>query len=234
MSTRFPPARFPIAKQDKSNAEPKADNALWRIPQWFPQLDGVLAEQLRLYHSELLKFNVRLNLVSRSTEREADEIHFADCILAGLALSKVKLDKPVYDLGSGNGLPGLVMALMRPDSQFLLVESDSRKCEFLKHMIAVLNIRNCRVLNVRLETLKSSEMSLAMSRGFANISKTLLAVNKCFTKGGRFYHLKGSNWGTEIAAIPTQIISLWSPELVSEYSLPDTQARRSVVCTTKD
>jgi 16S rRNA (guanine527-N7)-methyltransferase len=89
-------------------------------------------------------------------------------------------------------------------------------------------------MNVRLETLKASEMSLAVSRGFANISKSLLAVNKCFTKGGRFYHMKGSNWSTEIAEIPTQIISLWSPELVGEYTLPDTQARRGVVCTTKN
>jgi len=228
-----PPARFPATKSDNKDDGAKGDNALWRIPAWFPDLDGALVGQLQLYHSELLKFNVRLNLVSRNTERDADEIHFADCILATQLLEKVKLDQPVYDLGSGNGLPGLVMALMRPNSQFILVESDSRKCEFLKHMVAVLKISNCQIMNVRLETLKASEMSLAVSRGFANVSKSLLAVNKCFTKGGRFYHLKGSNWSTEIAEIPSQLISLWSPQLLGEYNLPDTQARRAVVCTTK-
>jgi 16S rRNA (guanine527-N7)-methyltransferase len=234
LTSQPPSSRSSTKKQDTETGVSGGNNALWRVPEWFPKLDAPLKEQLGLYHSELLKFNIRLNLVSRNTEREADEIHFADCILAGLALAKVKFDKPVYDLGSGNGFPGLVLALMRPEASFLLVESDSRKCEFLKHVIAVLKIRNCEVLNVRLETLKGTQMSLAVSRGFANISKSLLAVNKLFVKGGQFYHLKGSNWGREIAEIPTQIISLWSPELVEEYSLPDTQARRSVVCTTRN
>ena len=206
---------------------------MWRIPQWFPDLDKALVERLATYHSELLKFNIRLNLVSRNTERDSDEIHFADCILAGKALQNAKFDRPVYDLGSGNGLPGLVLALMRRDAQFILVESDSRKCEFLKHMVSILQMPNCQIMNVRLETLKASEMSIAVSRGFANISKSLLAVNKCFSKGGKFYHMKGSNWGTEIAEIPTQIISLWKPELIAEYNLPDTQARRAIVCTEK-
>ncbi len=234
MSSRFPPVRFPAPKSDKKPEPPKGDNALWRIPEWFPNLEPTLLEQLHTYHRELLKFNVRLNLVSRNTEREADEIHFADCILAGQVMADVKLNKPVYDLGSGNGLPGLVLALMRPKSEFRLVESDSRKCEFLKHMIMVLKISNCAVMNVRLETLMKSDMEIAVSRGFANISKSLLAVNKGCTKGGRVYHMKGSNWSTEIGEIPTQIISLWSPELVGEYTLPDTQARRGVVCTTKN
>ncbi len=122
---------------------------------------------------------------------------------------------------------------MRPEAEFLLLESDSRKCEFLKHIVAALKLQNCKVMNVRLESLGASEISVAISRGFANISKSLLAVNKSFRSGGRFYHMKGSNWSTEVGEIPTQIVALWAPELVGEYNFPDTQVRRAVVCTTK-
>lgn len=217
-------------------SSPKNDesvNALWRIPVWFPDLDPVLLAQLKLYHSELIKFNAKLNLISRNTERDADEVHFADCILAARSMADVALDKPVYDIGSGNGLPGLVMALMRPQTQFFLLDSDSRKCEFLKHMIQVLKLSNCQVMNMRVESLGVGEVQFAVSRGFASISKSLLAVNRIFPRGSKFFHLKGNSWSTEIVEIPTQVISLWAPELVGEYSLPDSQARRAVVRTTK-
>jgi 16S rRNA (guanine527-N7)-methyltransferase len=125
------------------------------------------------------------------------------------------------------------MALRAPDRQFFLVESDSRKCEFVKHMIHVLKLQNVTVMNMRLESLKAEEIKNGISRGFASISKTLLLLNRSFPKGGKFFHLKGANWSSEIAEIPSQLISVWSPELVGEYSLPATQARRAVVCTTK-
>lgn len=220
------PAKKPAAPVNES------DNALWRIPEWFKTMDPKFAEVMKTYHRELMKFNGKLNLISRNTEREADETHFADSLLASELLLKMNLGKKVYDIGSGNGLPGLILAVCKPDVEFALVESDARKCEFLKHMIHVLGLKNCQVMNVRLETL--SGMDVAVSRGFANLSKALLASNRLFNKGGRFYHLKGNNWSREIADIPSQLIAHWKPELVGEYSLPVSQVRRAVVCTTKN
>ncbi len=234
MSSKFSTPRFPPTAAEKKPEAPKGDNALWRVPEWFPDLNPSVIQKMQIYHSELLKFNSKLNLISRNTERDADEAHFADCILATKLMAKVNLNKPVYDFGAGNGFPGIILSILIPNVEFRMVESDSRKCEFLKHMVAALELKNAQVLNVRVETLLSSEMEIAVSRGFASISKALLATNKGFQKGGRLYHLKGSNWSSEIAEIPTQLISLWSPELIGEYTLPDTQARRVVVCTTKN
>lgn len=230
MSNRFPPTRFPPPKEG-AKVEPDADNALWRIDTWFPDLSTTLREQLRLYHAELLKFNAKLNLISRNTERDADEVHFADSVMSVQILMKAGIEGTVYDLGSGNGLPGVVLAMMAPQLEVILVEGDSRKCEFLKHIVHVLQLPNCKIMNVRLETLKEVQMASAISRGFASISKAVLAVNRAFTKGGMLYHLKGSTWSTEIADFPSQLISVWTPQLVGEYSLPDSQARRAVICT---
>lgn len=209
------------------------ENALWRVGTWYPDIPATTLTRLQVYHAELLKFNARLNLVSRNTERDADEVHFADSILAARSLSHAQFSVPLYDLGSGNGFPGLVFSLLRSEVEVILVEADARKCEFLKHVIHVAESKNCKVMNVRIEALKMTDMQAAISRGFASVSKTLLSVNKIFAKGGRCYHMKGSNWGTEIAELPSQLISLWKPELLSEYVLPDSQARRAIVCTVK-
>lgn len=224
---KFPPRSPP--------PPPKKDdgNALWRVPQWFGSLPPVMLEALRKYHAELLKFNVKVNLISRNTERDADEVHFADCILAFEALKKVDLGKQVYDIGSGNGLPGLVFAILDPTREYVLVEGDSRKAEFLKHIVHLLELKNVQIMNVRFETVQALSIQTGISRGFASISKTCLMSNKIFPVGGRFYHLKGTNWSTEIAEIPSQLISVWAPELVGEYSLPVSQARRAIVSTTK-
>lgn len=240
MSARFPSSKAPFTSAEKkppaaavtgTSADP--NNALWRMPEWFPDLDPQVHELLKMFHGELIKFNLRLNLVSRTTEREADEVHFADCLSAVQLISAAGLDRPVYDVGSGNGLPGIIMGVLNPGLEVHLVESDSRKCEFLKHAIHFLKLPNVKVMNVRLESLKNTDLGVGISRGFATIAKTVLACNKIFSKGGRFYHLKGPSWSREIADIPSQLISVWTPELVGEYSLPISQSRRAVVCTTK-
>ena len=206
---------------------------MWRVPEWFPTLSPNVLAQLKSYHGELLKFNARLNLISKNTERDADEQHFADCMRAVEIVLKQNVPGKVYDIGSGNGLPGLIFAIMDPTREYSLVESDSRKAEFLKHVADTLKLKNVKVVVARFESLKSLGITCAVSRGFANISKTVLTCNKLFDAGSKFYHLKGSGWSSEVAEIPSQLISVWSPELVGEYVLPVSQARRAVVGTQK-
>jgi len=215
------------------NDETPKDNALWRLAEWMPNTPSQQIDLLKLYHSELLKFTKRLNLISHNTERDADEVHFSDCLQACQLISGKIGKGPVFDVGSGNGLPGIILGVLNPTVEINLVESDSRKCEFLKHAISVLQLKNVKVMNVRLESLKTSNMAVGVTRGFASLSKTLLACNKLFVRGGKFYHLKGAAWSREIAEIPSQILSAWSPELLGEYSLPVSQARRGVITTTK-
>lgn len=227
-------SRFPPPKNAPSPKKPDdAGNALWRIAEWFPDLSPRVLEQLKAYHGELLKFNAKVNLISRNTERDADEGHFADSLLALKAMAKSNLGSPVYDIGSGNGLPGIVLGILDPAREVMLVESDSRKSEFLKHVVHTLNLSNVKIVNVRLESLGFKTPQVGISRGFASISRTCLLCNKVFPAGSRFYHLKGNAWSSEIAEIPSQLISVWTPELVGEYVLPVSQARRAVVCTTK-
>lgn len=205
----------------------------YRIDQWFPDLPAETRAALKKYHEELLKFNKTLNLISIKTVPVADAIHFADCILATRIIEKDLNSQEIYDFGSGNGFPGLIMALLMPSRKFHLVEIDQRKAEFLKHMITTLGLKNADVLIRQVESFPPGSIQCAVARGFASISKCVLIGRKIFTVGGTFYHMKSEEWGTEIADIPSQLCSFWTPGLLSEYKLPVGEVRFAVVKTVK-
>jgi 16S rRNA (guanine(527)-N(7))-methyltransferase RsmG len=212
---------------------PTSVQALWRVPQWFPHLQPAAMELLRLFHVELLHFNAKVNLIGRGTERDADETHFADCIMGAEMMLKHCKYKEILDIGSGNGLPGIAIAILDPQRQVKLIERDQRKAEFLKQIVFRLKLPNVVALNAAFEELPQNSIDAAVSRGFASISRAVLAGNKCFHKDSCYYHFKTNTWSREVADIPSQICAVWSPELVGEYSLPDNQARRAVVATRK-
>jgi 16S rRNA (guanine527-N7)-methyltransferase len=93
--------------------------------------------------------------VSRSSVRQAREVHIADS-LSGLEIEPLAEARRVADLGSGAGLPGLVLAACRPDAHFALVESLGRKCEFLRDAIDRMGLENAAVTCERSEDWASS------------------------------------------------------------------------------
>jgi 16S rRNA (guanine527-N7)-methyltransferase len=205
----------------------------WRIEQWFPELDKQTKDYLKLYHTELLRFNKTVNLIGVKTIPHADAIHFADCILASRIVIKEQTSEIIYDLGSGNGFPGIIFSLLMPQKKFRLVEVDQRKSEFLKHMISRLGLKNAEVINRQVESLEAGSIESAVCRGFAPISKALLMTRKVFALNGKLLHLKSEEWATEVAEIPTQLCTYWQPSLLGEYKLPVGEVRYSIVKTEK-
>jgi 16S rRNA (guanine527-N7)-methyltransferase len=205
----------------------------WRIETWFPDLSADAKTRLKGLHDELLKANKTANLISVKTIAQADAIHFADCILASRAIFTSMAIDEIYDFGSGNGFPGLVFAIMFPKVKVHLVELDNRKAEYMKTAIANLKITNADVMIRAVEALPAGSVKFGMSRGFASIAKALLTTRKTFVRGGRYFHLKGEEWASEVAGIPTQLCSFWTPGLVAEYKLPVGEVKFSVVKTEK-
>lgn len=203
----------------------------WRIPKWFPDLSAEQIKTFQLYHSELLRFNQHINLIAKRTEDDSDATHFADCIIGGRAILEVATSREIYDIGSGNGFPGMVMAILDPTRKFHLLDSDSRKGEFLKHTAKLLKLDNVDVIVGRFEDLKGVRMECAVSRGFAPITKTLMIARKIFEPGGSYYHFKGNAWMREVAGMAVQLASFWQPELVKEYTLPNATTKYAVVVT---
>jgi 16S rRNA (guanine527-N7)-methyltransferase len=206
----------------------------WRLETWFSDLDQGIHSNLKKLNDELVRANKSLNLVSAKTLPFADVIHFADSILASKIIHS---DNPgmdeLYDLGSGNGFPGLISALLFPKIRHVLVDQDEKKCDYLRQCIKITSLTNVRILHSAIENLEPNSVRFGMCRGLSNLSKTILVARRGFAKDGVLYHIKAENWSMEVSEIPTQLCSVWSPALVKDYKLPVGEMRFAVVKTDK-
>lgn len=206
----------------------------WRLETWFSDLDKSVHANLKKLNEELIKANKTISLVPAKTIPFADALHFADSILASkIILSDNPQIDEIYDLGSGNGFPGLVSAILFPKIRHVLVEIDEKKCGYLRQCIKAIGLTNVKVLAVNIESMEPNSIRFGMCRGLFNISKTILMTRRSFLKEGSLYHIKSENWSMEVGEIPTQLCSVWSPALVKEYKLPVGEVRFAVVRTDK-
>ncbi len=93
-----------------------------------------LDQKIEAYIALLLKWQKAINLVAKSTLKDVRDRHIDDSLTIIPHIRGVCGDKPalIYDLGSGGGFPALLIAMHCPEYDVHLVESDGRKCEFLK------------------------------------------------------------------------------------------------------
>lgn len=113
------------------------------------------------------------------------------------------------------------------------MDSDERKCEFLKHVVKTLNLTNTEVQTKKIDLLPANCIEQAICRGFAPLPKALLMLRKIVSKGGVIYHLKSEEWAIEVSQIPTQLCSMWQPKMTAEYRLPVGDIKMFVVETAK-
>jgi 16S rRNA (guanine527-N7)-methyltransferase len=104
-------------------------------------------------------------------EVTAADVHVADS-LSALALAEVRDGRVVADLGSGAGFPGVVLAVALPQASVALVESASRKCEFLERAVAAAGVANARVVCARAEEWVEGEgaSDLVVARALAPLA----------------------------------------------------------------
>lgn len=98
----------------------------------------------------------------------------------------------VMDVGSGAGLPGIVLAIARPDLEFRLVEIMERRCEWLVEVMERLGLDNVEVIRERSENLKRADrVDVVTARAVAPLDKLLRITSKLIAPGGQLLALKG-------------------------------------------
>lgn len=115
----------------------------------------MVEQRLRTYQDLLQKWQPKINLISNNTLANARERHFEDSMQIADLLPEGK--KTLFDFGSGAGFPGMVLGIMRDDLDVHLVESDQKKCTFLKTVSreteTPVQIHNMRIEDVSRETI---------------------------------------------------------------------------------
>ena len=130
----------------------------------------------------------------------AVDAHVADALVA-LELPAVRAAARAADLGSGAGFPGLVLAAALPGTQFALVESNRRKCDFLERAVAKMGLANAEVIAERVESWSAGAdtRDLVTARAVAPLAVLVEYAAPLLAEGGALVAWKGRRDGAEEA-----------------------------------
>lgn len=132
----------------------------------------------------LTQANSRFNLLSRRAVRLENllEQHLLDSLRAGEYLS----GPSVADVGSGAGLPGIPLAILRPELNMRLIERSARRCDFLRHVKMRLGLDHVEVEETDVGTgLKSAEFNTAIARALTRPGRAVTLLKPLVTEVGR-------------------------------------------------
>lgn len=157
--------------------------------------------RLETYDALLRKWNPAINLVARSTLKDAWTRHIEDSAQI-FSLMSHSVDHWV-DIGSGGGFPGMVIAILAMENsrpgQVTLVESDIRKCTFL-HTVARETETNVQIVNQRVEDSDPLGADVLSARALADLSMLLSFAERHLSPDGAALFMKGATWQKEVEA----------------------------------
>ena len=178
-------------------------------------------ERLERYVEMLLAENQKQNLISRPSESNLWLRHIADSAQLLECISEpAELAGPWLDLGTGPGLPGLVIAILRPQIPVVLVESRKRRVEFLDECVRKLALENCRVEGERLEQVSPFHAGIISARAFAPLDKLLRLSAPFSTSATRYVLPKGRSAAHELEVANPSIRKMFHVK----HSLTDADA----------
>jgi 16S rRNA (guanine527-N7)-methyltransferase len=180
-------------------------------------------ERLMDYLALMFKWNSVYNLTSLRDPMQMVTHHLLDSLAAVPAFAQAK---NVLDVGSGGGLPGIVLAIVRPDMKVSMIDTVHKKTAFLTQVKAELGLSNVTVYTARVEQLQvSDKFDVITSRAFADLSDFVNWSSHLLADGGRYIALKGVAPKDEQERLPTE----WQVTGVEPLQVPRLGAERHLV-----
>lgn len=167
------------------------------------ELSSKEEELINHFINEALTFNLKHNIFIRANKEEVLDKDILDCLPL---VEKIKTKEKILDLGSGGGFPGIVLAILRPDSEIHLLEKSQKKCYFLNKTKDALKLKNINVLKTTISQKNALEKySVITARAFSSIKNILDLTKNNLKESGRYLLLKGraEKIEEEITAINT-------------------------------
>jgi 16S rRNA (guanine527-N7)-methyltransferase len=177
-----------------------------KIESYFTDLTDHQIEQFRQLETLYKTWNAQINVISR---KDIDELYIRH-VLHSLAIVKIQLFKPkskILDVGTGGGFPGIPLAILFPEVEFILVDSIGKKIKVVKEISKELGLKNVKAQHIRAEEVKG-EFDFVVSRAVTNmddfvkwIRKKVAIKHKHELKNGVLY-LKGGDLKEELSKFP--------------------------------
>ena len=171
-------------------------------------LDDAIQERLLDYLALMDKWNQAYNLTSIRKPLEMVDKHLLD----SLSLLPHVIDAPLLDVGAGAGLPGLVIAIVRPQVEVTLVDAVAKKVQFMQHVIRSLPLANARAIHSRIEDMDGHYPQMT-SRAFASLSDFVQLTRPLLASGGAWLAMKGHIPHDELHTLPAWVKVIDTPTL---------------------
>ena len=185
------------------------------------------APRLLAYLALLERWNQTYNLTAIRDVREMLGKHLLD----SLAMHSYLHDERLADLGTGPGLPGIPLAIVKPQLQVSLVESNGKKARFLREALRQLGLDNARVLESRAEDVaEPGQFDAITARALDRLAGILRVGGHLLRPGGQLLALKAARVDAEVAELPPG----WHLQAVHPLRVPGLAAERHLVVVARD
>ena len=146
---------------------------------------------IKIFIKEILKFNKAHNIVGRFSEEEIVSSDILDC---ETILEHINSSQKVLDIGSGAGLPGLIIAINQPKTQITMSEKNKKKAYFIRKMIRTLQLTNATILDKATtpNLITENKFDVITARALATAPTIIKMSHHLLNKGGKFVLMKGA------------------------------------------
>lgn len=184
-------------------------------------LEAGQIDTLMAYLQMLIKWNKAYNLTAVRDPQEMVSRHLLDSLSV---LPHIR-DEALIDVGSGPGLPGIPLAICRPDLHITTLDSNGKKTRFQLQAKIELKLENLTVVHERVEKYQVEPFKQVISRAFASLEDMIHWTRHLCADDGVFLAMKGLYPDEELAALPTDIVVKDSHRL----QVPDTDGERHLL-----
>ncbi len=195
--------------------------------------------QLVAFMDAIEKWNKKLNLISFKSRKELDMKHVRDS-LALLSVFDLEAGQRVLDLGAGGGFPGVPLAIMAPETEFLLVDSTTKKMMAVQEIANELGLENVKTVADRIETLAHDDLyreafGLVVARALAPLPTLLEYAAGFVCVHGMFVAYKSADYESELKKSKNAIKKLGFEFMGPvDYALDDDMGSRSLLIFQKN
>ena len=188
-----------------------------------------LAAQLQQYLELLARWNGTYNLTAVRTREGMLHQHLADCLAVVTPLLRqlngAEQPARLLDVGSGGGLPGVVLAACLPHLQVSCVDTVAKKAAFVRQVAAELALPNLHSVHSRVEAMRTGSFDVITSRAFASLADFTRLTQSLLAPCGQWMAMKGKPPDAERAELPADVEVFHVEPLV----VPGLDAQRCLV-----
>lgn len=177
------------------------------------------------YLDLLHHWNATYNLTAVRDRQAMLSQHLADCLSVVPPLRRVRTTGRLLDVGSGGGLPGVVLAIMLPALEVTCVEAVGKKSAFVQQVAGVLGLRNLRAVHARVEQLAEPPFDVITSRAFSTLGDFTALTRELLAPDGVWMAMKGKTPEAEFASLAPDVEVFH----VEQLQVPGLDAARCLV-----